>query len=274
MDSVKYILFIPIYFRLPKAIMKQSTQNNFVERLKAHSALRSRFESILDLAENTSGDVITANEAERQAIEEVRQLGNEVLQDWATQRVEASANELKDKEKNVKGNGKKKIAWHTTFGDVELQERLFIRPGKQYRPFSTSAGIYNRGCSLPLQRVIVDFCADHAFGRVSEKLKEHYGITIATSTIQALTEKHANKMSEPEKEVQTIPDKAGCRVQIGFITGSMIPIVNIDEEAIDSRKNKTLLFQCVRLSIAHEQGSITPTVLFFRAMLMMPDNVC
>jgi hypothetical protein len=47
---------------------------------------------------------------------------------------------------------------------------------------------------LPLQRVIVDFGADHAFGRVHEKREEHYGITISTSTIQALTEKHANQM--------------------------------------------------------------------------------
>jgi hypothetical protein len=113
--------------------MKQSIQDNFVERLEAHLTLKSRFESILDLAENTSGNVITADEAERQAIEEVRKNGNEILHDWARQRVEASAKELKDVEKNAKGNGKKKIAWHTTFGDVEVQERLFIQPGKQFR---------------------------------------------------------------------------------------------------------------------------------------------
>ena len=78
--------------------MKQSIQDNFVERLEAHPTLKSRFESILDLAENTSG------------------------------------------------------------------------------------------------HVIVDFGADHAFGSKPEKLKEHYGITISTSTIQTLTEKHANQM--------------------------------------------------------------------------------
>lgn len=60
-------------------------------------------------------------------------------------------------------------------------------PSKQFRPFSNSAGVSSRGCSLPLQRVIVDFGADHAFGKVPEKLKEHYGIEIATSTIRALT---------------------------------------------------------------------------------------
>jgi len=32
-------------------------------------------------------------------------LGNEILRDWALPRVEASANDLKNEEKNVKGNG-------------------------------------------------------------------------------------------------------------------------------------------------------------------------
>jgi hypothetical protein len=40
--------------------------------------------------------------------------------------------------------------------------------------------------------------------------------------------------------------------------GSMIPIVTIDEEAIDKRKNKTLAWKEARLSIADEIGSTTP----------------
>jgi hypothetical protein len=49
---------------------------------------------------------------------------------------------------------------------------------KLHRPFVGVAGICGRGDSRPLQRVITDFGADKAFGRVSEKLKEHYGITV------------------------------------------------------------------------------------------------
>jgi len=52
--------------------------------------------------------VIKADDAEQQAINEVRNLGNEILQDWAGQRVEASVKDLKIEEKNLKGNGKKK----------------------------------------------------------------------------------------------------------------------------------------------------------------------
>ena len=45
--------------------------------------------------------------AEQQAIEQVRQLGNELLHDWAAQRVDVSASEFKDKSEKVQGNGKK-----------------------------------------------------------------------------------------------------------------------------------------------------------------------
>ena len=108
-----------------------------------------------------------------------------------------------------------------------MRERLFIRLGKQFRPFSTSAGIHCRGCSLPLQRVIVDFGADHAFGRAAAKLQEHYGISIATSTIRRVTEYHANQMLKREKPVQSIPKRAGCAQQIGEMDGSMIPIMSV-----------------------------------------------
>ena len=79
-----------------------------VERLGEHPILRKRFEAILDIAENTNGDVITADEAEQRAIEEVRQLGNEMLHDWAKKRVTESAKELKKQENKVMGHGKKK----------------------------------------------------------------------------------------------------------------------------------------------------------------------
>jgi len=90
--------------------MEKLNQDNFIKRLENHPRLKSRFKSILDLAENTTGDFIKADEAEPQAIEEVRQLGHEILPDWAIGRTETSVNELKKSEKNVKGNGKKKIA--------------------------------------------------------------------------------------------------------------------------------------------------------------------
>ena len=57
---------------------------------------------------------------------------------------------------------------------------------------------------------------------------------------------------------KTIPNQTGCRVQIGQLDGSMIPIVSIDEEAYDKRKNKSLSWKEGSNSIAHEQGSTSP----------------
>ena len=58
-------------------------RRNLLERLEKHPELEERFEMILDIVENASGDVEKADEAERRAIEAVRQLGNEIVQGWA-----------------------------------------------------------------------------------------------------------------------------------------------------------------------------------------------
>ena len=46
----------------------------FFERIKNHPSLMKRFEEILNIAENSSGELITADEAEGKAIEEVKKL--------------------------------------------------------------------------------------------------------------------------------------------------------------------------------------------------------
>ncbi len=114
-----------------------------------------------------------------------------------------------------------------------------------------------RQCSLPLQRVVTDFGADHAFGQVPNKLNEHYGIEVATSTIAAIAEYHADKMIPLANKNQEQPNTNGSKVQIGEIDGSMVPTVTVDKDAKDKRKNKTLAWKEVRLSIVHEQGTET-----------------
>jgi hypothetical protein len=55
------------------------SQKSIDERLKAHPMLQGRIEAILDIVEDSAGEVERADEAERRMIEEVRQLGNEAL---------------------------------------------------------------------------------------------------------------------------------------------------------------------------------------------------
>lgn len=64
------------------------------ERLQAHPELRSRFEMILAIIENATGEVETADEAERRALDAVRQLGNEVLHGWARRQHQKQAAEV------------------------------------------------------------------------------------------------------------------------------------------------------------------------------------
>ena len=53
------------------------------ERLREHPALRARVEQLLDVAENTTGQYVRADETELAVLAQVRQLGHELLQDWA-----------------------------------------------------------------------------------------------------------------------------------------------------------------------------------------------
>lgn len=110
---------------------------------------------------------------------------------------------------------------------------------------------------MPLQRVLTDFGADHAFGRVPQKLHEHYGIEMPVSTVRKITERHAQQMHE-QRETAVLPlTTLGCRQQIGEIDGCMLPIVTSSEDG-DKRKHKKLHWQEARLALVHEQGSVTP----------------
>jgi len=53
------------------------------ERLKEYPELKAKIETMLGIIENAGGDIEKAAEAERRIIEELRQMGNEVLHGWA-----------------------------------------------------------------------------------------------------------------------------------------------------------------------------------------------
>lgn len=59
------------------------TENEIVKKLQAHPGLKTRFEQIISIVENTRGNATLADDAEQQVIVEMRSLGHEVLQEWA-----------------------------------------------------------------------------------------------------------------------------------------------------------------------------------------------
>ena len=88
-------------------VMDANEDEAFFDKLKNHPRLKKRFSEILGIAENTSGKLITADEAETKAIEEVRKLGQEIMQEWAEnqhkQQVEAMEKQNKTR-RHVKKN--------------------------------------------------------------------------------------------------------------------------------------------------------------------------
>jgi len=58
-------------------------ERSLEERLKDYPELKAKIEAMLGIIENAGGDVEKAAEAERRIIEEMRQMGNEVLHSWA-----------------------------------------------------------------------------------------------------------------------------------------------------------------------------------------------
>lgn len=110
---------------------------------------------------------------------------------------------------------------------------------------------------MPLQRVIADFGADHAFGQVPTKLQEHYGIQIPVSTIRKITELHRQQMHE-QRQASSLSVDSGCQQQIAEIDGCMLPVITIRDDEGDKRKKKVLHWKEARLALVHEQGSVTP----------------
>lgn len=77
------------------------------KKLDKHPYIKARIEAILHLAENTSGSFDRADDVEEQLIIEVRKMGNEVLQTWATEQEKkktAEASNNKDLIRHLKKN--------------------------------------------------------------------------------------------------------------------------------------------------------------------------
>ena len=133
--------------------------------------------------------------------------------------------------------------------------------GKLRRPFVQAAQVRCRGYSGPLQRAITDFGADTPFGRVTDKLKEHYGITLSAGAAAGITERHALSLQEEG----TLPAQTSRVAPLTLITevdGSMIPIVvtgNPDTPLADKRKLRSVQWKEARLSLVRRPDEVEPT---------------
>ena len=72
-------------------------RESVAERLERHPVLKARMERMLDVVENAAGDVRRADAAEQRAIEELRQMGLEIMQGWGQKTANEAALDLEAK---------------------------------------------------------------------------------------------------------------------------------------------------------------------------------
>ena len=65
--------------------------------MKEYPELKTKIETMLAIIENAGGDVEKAAEAERRIIEELRQMGSEVLHSWARRQHQKKEEEFDSK---------------------------------------------------------------------------------------------------------------------------------------------------------------------------------
>jgi hypothetical protein len=77
------------------------------ERLDAYPVLKKRVEVLLYIVEDASQEIETAEKAELRVIEALRDLGKELLQEWASTKEMGKVEELQQSQEAGVGHGKK-----------------------------------------------------------------------------------------------------------------------------------------------------------------------
>lgn len=127
------------------------------------------------------------------------------------------------------------------------------RRGGQVRPFCAQAQISARAYSLPLQRVLSDFGADHSFGEAVKKVREHYGIELPASGARARTLVHAKAIGA----VQHQPPARPVHTLVTELDGTMLPIVTTQRgPGLDGRKAKQLSWREARVCLARPADQV------------------
>ena len=72
---------------------------DFLDRLQRHPDLQAEFESLLQVVENSEGDVVKADEAEELVAQRLQLLGRQAIESWASrknQRLQAESDSRSD----------------------------------------------------------------------------------------------------------------------------------------------------------------------------------
>jgi hypothetical protein len=225
------------------------------QRLARRPHVLARFCRIADMMDEALVEGCPADETEVRAIEQLQQLGREVLGDWAQEKQVQSLAQARTEHPRAIKHIKKKVSWQTTFGPVAVVEQLLRlgRGGGELRPFCRQAGVQHRGYSRRLQRVLTDFGAEVSFARAVARVREHYGIDVPVEAVRQQTLRHGQAIATL---CETHP-KTSAQTLITQMDGSMIPVMQPGHGA-DARKGRRLFWREARLCSARGEGQSTP----------------
>ena len=184
-------------------------QRLLLKGLDSHPKLMARFLSILSLAEepDSNGTIRSADEVEALLIEEVRKLGKEGMETWASKVDSLIGEQSKKEDPSIQLREKKTLKWWSTFGLIEVNESLWRSSETSYlRVLPEALKVRSRSCSLRLQRVLCDFGMEDSFAQSVQRLSEHYGFEVSPSAVAKITLKHAAKMgSQSDQKPNCLP---------------------------------------------------------------------
>jgi len=226
----------------------------FLEQLNKQPKLKARFANVLAIAStNDCPDFCTFDQAELKVVNNLGQLGQEVLQDCSENMHKKVVDKMRNEHPDYKVKEKKSLNWHCIYGIVTTSEYVWRKPGRSYyRPFAETIGLGSRACSFLLQRALTDFGSEKSFQKASWSVKEHYGFEVCPSTIRKITVKHAESMKknrENRPKVRKVKGE-GEPVIITQTDGSFLPIVKFKDGTGDRRKRRSMEWKEVRLVVA------------------------
>lgn len=135
---------------------------------------------------------------------------------------------------------------------MSVKEVVLEREGKSVRPFLIETGVKPRSCSMPLERRVVDFGSDVAFNEVPKKLQEHYKIDLCIEIVRKITLRHAEGMGDYINKENEFEDREGVEQLIAEADGGMVPIVEVEEEAVDKRKTRKVFWKEAKLCFSRD----------------------
>ena len=81
-------------------------ETRLIEQLRKHPEMMVRVQSLMEIARNADGPLKTADEVEALLIQEMRELGNVTLSQWASQAEERVSTELQSQDPTVRSRKK------------------------------------------------------------------------------------------------------------------------------------------------------------------------